>query len=117
MISLKSTNIILFYIDICIILSGILSIILQLAFIDTITIYVAVTEIWNTNRHNWVFSHSMCSLFSGTEVLTNTLTSYLLICLNFHIISLWNLHAYESQKSSKNPLTSYNDNDSDVCLV
>lgn len=59
----------------------------------------------------------MCSFFSGTEVFTNTMTSYLLICLNFHIVSLGNLHAFESQKSSKNPLTSYGDNDSDVCLV
>lgn len=97
--------------------SGILSIILQLALIDTFTVYIAVTEIWNTNCQNWTFSHSTCSFFLGTEVLTNTLTSYLLICLNFHIISLWNLHAFENKKSSKNPLTSYNDNDSDVCLV
>lgn len=58
----------------------------------------------------------MCPFFLGSEVLTNTLIDYLLICFNFHVISLWNLHVFEKQKSGKNPLTTYND-ESNECLV
>lgn len=49
------------------------------------------------------------------EILTNALITYLIICLNFHIISLWNLHKYEVRQEN-NPLTSCRD-DSDECLV
>lgn len=68
------------------------------------------------NRQNWIFSPELCPFFLGTEVLTNTLVGYLLICFNFHVISLWNLHVFEKQKSGKNPLTTYND-ESNECLV
>lgn len=68
------------------------------------------------NRHNWIFSSELCPFFLGSEVLTNTLVVYLLICFNFHVISLWNLHVFERQKSGKNPLTTYSD-ESNECLV
>lgn len=80
-------------------------------------IYVAVTEIWTLNSENWIFSPDMCHLFSGTEVLTNTSTTYLLICFSFHVLSLFNLHVFEKQKTSKNPLTSYSDSESNECLM
>lgn len=83
---------------------------------DAVSVYVAITEVCCLNRHNWIFSSEMCPFFLGSEVLTNTLIGYLLICFNFHVISLWNLHVFEKQKSSKNPLTTYND-ESNECLV
>lgn len=96
--------------------SGVLWIILQLALIDAASVYVAITEVCCLNRHNWIFSTEICPFFLGSEVLTNTLIGYLLICFNFHVISLWNLHVFERQKSGKNPLTTYND-ESNECLV
>lgn len=85
--------------------------------VDCLSIYVAITEVWNLSRHSWTFTSDMCQLFSGTEVLTNTLTSYLLICFNFHVVSLWNLHVTEMLKSSKNPLTTYTESESNECLM
>lgn len=42
---------------------------------------------------------------------------YLLMCLNFHVITFWNLHNVEMVKNNKNPLTSYNESSSSECLV
>lgn len=95
---------------------GVLWLILQLALVDAASVYVAITEVCCLNRRNWIFSSEICHFFLGSEVLTNTLIIYLLICFNFHVISLWNLHVYEKKKSGKNPLTTYND-ESNECLV
>ncbi|RZC38956.1 uncharacterized protein BDFB_002033, partial [Asbolus verrucosus] len=99
--------------------NGTLSLILQIALVDIASLYVAVNEIFTLTHRTWVFSTEFCPLFKGTEVLVNCLTIYLLICFNFHVISLWNLHETEMKKNNKNPLTSCDSSkdDSNECLV
>jgi hypothetical protein len=99
--------------------NGILSLILQISLVDMGSCYVAVNEILTLNQRTWYFSTDFCPFFKGMEVLVNTLIVYLLICFNFHVISLWNLHEMEIKKNNKNPLTSCNSSrdDSNECLV
>ncbi|EFA04255.2 hypothetical protein TcasGA2_TC014545 [Tribolium castaneum] len=97
--------------------NGILSLILQISFADLAAQYVGATEILTLRHQSWYLSPEFCPFFKGTEVLVNTLTIYLIICFNFHVISLWNLHETHGKKSNKNPLTSCDKDDSNECLV
>nr|XP_023025796.1 uncharacterized protein LOC111513809 [Leptinotarsa decemlineata] len=96
--------------------NGTLSLVLQISTIDAFTPFVAATEILTTNNKTWIFSQDLCPLYNGTEILINSLTLWLIICFNFHVISLWNMYRHDSIKKNKNPLTSCGD-DSDECLV
>ncbi|CAH0551022.1 unnamed protein product [Brassicogethes aeneus] len=95
--------------------NGTLLLVLQISFVDTILFYVAILEIYTIQKRSWIFSAENCQFFSGMEIVMNTLIVYLLLCLNCHIISLWNLNKFEVNKEN-NPLTSCRD-DSDECLV
>lgn len=112
--------------------SGTLSLILQLSLVDVASLYVAITEILTLNKQTWSFSSDLCPLYKGTEILINSLTLYLIVAVNFHVISLWNLHEWDIGKSSRNPLTTTttlatspsssfgahrNNDDSNECLV
>ncbi|XP_044264025.1 uncharacterized protein LOC123010907 [Tribolium madens] len=97
--------------------NGILSLILQISLVDLGSLYVGVTEILTLRHQSWYLSPEFCPFFKGTEVLVNTLTIYLIICFNFHVISLWNLHEIQGKKTNKNPLTSCDKDDSNECLV
>ena len=83
---------------------------------DILAIYVAWLEVWSTIQHTWPFTSTLCPLYRGSEILVNSLTIYLLVCLNFHVISIWNMHMYETNKSNKCSL-SYAEDDSNECLV
>ncbi|KAJ8960184.1 hypothetical protein NQ318_003907 [Aromia moschata] len=96
--------------------NGTLSLIMQLCATDFLFLYMAAIEVFSLHNHTWIFSPDICPLFNGVETLVNSLTLWFIICLNFHVISLWNLHKNDVQKKNKNPLTSCKD-ESDECLV
>lgn len=91
--------------------------ILQIAAVDLLTTFVIVLELLSLQKDSWTFSTDLCPLYSGSEILLNSLTVYLLICLNFHVISVWNLYVHQISKGNKNPLTSCDDDESNECLV
>lgn len=91
--------------------------ILQIAVVDLLTTFVVVLELLALQRNSWTFPSDLCPLYSGSEILFNSLTIYLLICINFHVISVWNLYAHQMRKGNKNPLTSCDDDESNECLV
>nr|CAI5863988.1 unnamed protein product [Callosobruchus analis] len=96
--------------------SGTLSLILQLSLIDVLLPFVALMEILTINGHSWRFSSELCWFFNGGEVLFNTLTLWLTLCLNFHVISLWNLHSHNiAAYGAKN--ASITSEESSECLV
>nr|XP_022904621.1 uncharacterized protein LOC111416759 [Onthophagus taurus] len=95
---------------------GIILIIIQLLFVDILTIILLVPEILLLHSETWIFPSNFCPPFLGGEILINSLSIYLIICLNFHVISIWNLHFHEASQG-KNPLTSCNGDDSNECLV
>lgn len=90
---------------------------LQISFADVISSFVAILEVWALKEHSWNLPSEICPIFSGTEILSNTLIIYLIISFNFHVISITNLHIFELQKTAKNPLTSCIDDESNECLV
>nr|CAH7728242.1 unnamed protein product [Callosobruchus chinensis] len=95
---------------------GTLSLMLQLSLIDVFLPFVALMEILTINRNSWRFSSELCWVFNGGEVLFNTLTLWLTLCLNFHVISLWNLHSHNiAAYGVKN--TSITSEESSECLV
>lgn len=83
---------------------------------DVFSPFIAVIEIFTLNNRTWIFVLETCPFYNGLEVLINSLTVWFIICLNFQIISLWNLHKKESKKNRRNPLTSCAD-ESNECLV
>ncbi|KAF5299928.1 hypothetical protein FQR65_LT09323 [Abscondita terminalis] len=97
--------------------NGALSSILQLSIVDCLSIFIAVIEVWSINQHSWTFSTTICLIFSGCEVITNTFILYNIICLNFHIVSSLNLHLNQTIKTKKVKLTSIDDEDSEQFLV
>ncbi|XP_066262340.1 uncharacterized protein [Euwallacea similis] len=97
--------------------NGVLSIILQLTIADTVLFPVAITELMSSYYQTWKLDTHICVLYKGTEIFANSLMIYLLICLNFHVITFWNLHNLELIKNNKNPLTSFNESSSSECLV
>ncbi|XP_066142617.1 uncharacterized protein [Euwallacea fornicatus] len=105
----------------CIILcskkNGVLSIILQLTIADIVLFPVAIAELISSYYQTWKLDSHICVLHKGTEIFANSLVIYLLICLNFHVITFWNLHNLELIKNNKNPLTSFNESSSSECLV
>lgn len=97
--------------------TGTLLLILQLTLVDAASSYLAVNEILLLSGHkNWFLPPELCPLFTGSEVLINCAIIYLLIGLNFHLVSVWNLHESEMKQNDKNPLTSHTD-DTNECLV
>ncbi|KAJ8933167.1 hypothetical protein NQ314_014174 [Rhamnusium bicolor] len=96
--------------------NGTLSLVMQLSAVDFLSPYVAVVEILTLSKQMWSFSPENCPFFSGVEILINSLALWFIICLNFHVISLWNLHKNEIENKNKNPLTSCQDESSE-CLV
>ncbi|CAG9813145.1 unnamed protein product [Phaedon cochleariae] len=96
--------------------SGTLSLVLQISAVDAISPFIAAIEILTLNNHTWIFSHNTCLIYNGLEILINSLTLWLIICLNFHVISLWNMHKSNTAKKNTNPLTSCGD-ESNECLV
>lgn len=97
-------------------LSGALTLIMQLCMVDFLSPYVIVVEILTLNNQIWTLSSDNCPLFNGIEVLVNSLIVWFIICLNFHVISIWNLYRNEVEKKNANPLTSCQD-ESNECLV
>ncbi|CAG9860667.1 unnamed protein product [Phyllotreta striolata] len=96
---------------------GTFAIILQLVLADALAPFLAVVEILTINNKTWIFSQNTCQLYNGSEVLINSLQLWLVICANFHVISLWNLRQNEqARKRNNNPLTSCRD-ESNECLV
>lgn len=91
--------------------------ILQIAIVDLLTTFVIVLELLSLQKNAWTFPPDLCPLYSGSEILFNSLAIYLLLCLNFHVISVWNLYSHQISKGNKNPLTSCNDDESNECLV
>lgn len=96
---------------------GILASILQLALVDTATASIAIVEVLDTNHRTWKLPSEICPLFLGTETLVNSLSLYLIVFFNFHVISTYNLHFYQLQNGNNNPLTSCVDGDSEEFLV
>ncbi|XP_018566089.1 uncharacterized protein LOC108907058 [Anoplophora glabripennis] len=96
--------------------SGALTLIMQLCMVDFLSPYVVVLEILTLNNQIWIFSLDNCTIFNGIEVLVNSLVVWLIICLNFQVISIWNLYRNEVEKKNANPLTSCQD-ESNECLV
>ncbi|XP_017785094.1 PREDICTED: uncharacterized protein LOC108568485 [Nicrophorus vespilloides] len=92
--------------------NGTLSVILQISAADVASTCVCFLEIWSLRSDTWRFPSELCPMFSGFEVLLNTLTLYLIITLNFHTISLCNLKV---ERKTRNPLTSCES--SNECLV
>ncbi|XP_050513823.1 uncharacterized protein LOC126889525 [Diabrotica virgifera virgifera] len=95
--------------------NGTFSLLLQLTAVDAVSPVLAMIEILTINNQTWIFSHNLCPMYNGTEILVNSLQLWIIICINFHVISLWNLFKYES-KRTKNPLVSCDD-ESNECLV
>ncbi|XP_060527237.1 uncharacterized protein LOC132702546 isoform X2 [Cylas formicarius] len=95
--------------------NGLMSIILQISIADILLYFVGAIEILSSYHCTWRYSTHGCVAFKGAEILGNTLVPYLIVCLNFHVISLWNLHKFEARKNCKNPLTSGKEDDE--CLV
>ncbi|XP_050305496.1 uncharacterized protein LOC126742748 [Anthonomus grandis grandis] len=93
---------------------GILSIILQINLVDCLLSLVALQDLLSTYQETWTASNGLCMFYNGTSTLANTLLIYLLICLNFHVITFWNLH---NKQTNKNPLTGFGDGSSSECLV
>lgn len=96
--------------------TGTFSIILHVTALDAVTPFLAAIEILTINNKTWIFSQNMCPIYNGAEILINCLQLWLIICINFHVISLWNLHQNESNQKTKNPLTCCQD-ESNECLV
>uniref|UniRef100_A0AAR5Q878 G-protein coupled receptors family 1 profile domain-containing protein n=1 Tax=Dendroctonus ponderosae TaxID=77166 RepID=A0AAR5Q878_DENPD len=96
--------------------NGLLCIVFQIALADLLLFFIALLELLNSYHQSWRFSSQSCMIYKGTEMLTNTSITYLLICLNFHIVTFWNLYNVELVKNNRNPLTSFNDSSSE-CLV
>lgn len=91
---------------------------MQVAIVDSASFYAALNEIYTLYYKTWYFSSDLCPFSRGIDVLVNSSTIYLLVCLNFHVTSLWNLHETQVKKNSKNPLTSnLRKDDSNECLV
>lgn len=94
-----------------------MTLVLQISLVDVISSFVACLEVLSVKVQSWNFPADICPVFTGTEVLVNALTLYLIIAFNFHVISIMNLHIFEMQESSKNPFTSCEDDESNECLV
>lgn len=84
--------------------------------VDFLSPYVIAVEILTLNNQTWIFPSDSCPIFNGIEVLVNALVIWFIICLNFHVISVWNLYRNEVEKKNANPLTSCQD-ESNECLV
>ncbi|KAL1513546.1 hypothetical protein ABEB36_002946 [Hypothenemus hampei] len=97
--------------------NGVSIIISQINVSDVLLFLVAVLEFLNANSQRWKFNTQTCMLYNGTELLANTLIIYLQICLNFHVVTYWNLYDVETVKNNRNPLTTFNEGLSSECLV
>lgn len=95
--------------------SGTLYLILQISSVDITRTLIAVSEISYLQNSSWIFGSFLCPLYFGSEVSLNTLSLYLLVLLNFHTISTWNIQR-KMVEHNKNPLTQVTDNSTE-CLV
>uniref|UniRef100_A0A182PM96 G-protein coupled receptors family 1 profile domain-containing protein n=1 Tax=Anopheles epiroticus TaxID=199890 RepID=A0A182PM96_9DIPT len=71
--------------------SGALLFVLQIAFIDVLTLLTSNWELYYSIRRTWIFSYVHCTLYSGFESFTSVAIVYFIIGLNFHSISSYNL--------------------------
>lgn len=90
---------------------------MQLCIVDAISPYAAIIEILEINSQSWIFSSEVCLIYNGIEILVNTLGIWLIICLNFQGVSIWNLQKNQMVNKGRNPLTSCDDDEIEECLV
>ncbi|XP_050077904.1 uncharacterized protein LOC126564830 [Anopheles maculipalpis] len=71
--------------------SGSLLFMLQIAFVDVLTLLASNWEMFYILRQTWIFPSTHCTLYSGLETFTSVAIVYFIVGLNFHSISSYNL--------------------------
>uniref|UniRef100_A0A182U8V1 G-protein coupled receptors family 1 profile domain-containing protein n=1 Tax=Anopheles melas TaxID=34690 RepID=A0A182U8V1_9DIPT len=83
--------------------NGALLFVLQIALIDVLTLLTSNWELYYYIRRTWIFSKLHCTLYSGLESFTSMAVVYLIIGLNFHSISSYNLAVELSKNALATP--------------
>lgn len=90
---------------------------MQICIVDALSPYAAALEILAIHAQSWIFPYEACPFYNGSEILINTLIIWLIICLNFHGVSIWNLQKKQIRTNGRNPLTTCDEEATEECLV